>query len=253
MQYNIVTSVNEYYWNEVAHKTLLELDKNWISNGKIFVYHELKQELVDTIKNNFSSRVIWLNLYKIVPELPAWIEKWKDHPKANGYGTGAWRDHAIKWAHKTFAYIHQCLEQKKDWVIWLDCDALLFKPIDNKFLKSICDDSKAVAYIGRKGNYSECGFLAFNLNQPVGLEFINELKNLYDSGKFTKISETHDSFLFDAVRKEKFTSREDMFDDLNAYSKTDKNPFGHSRIGTHFWHGKGANKAGTLAKAKIRR
>lgn len=253
MQYNILTSVNETYWNEIANETIKELDKNWVANGKIFIYHEFRKEFLDSVKNNFSNRVVWLNLHETVPELSTWIDKWKDHSKANGLGKGAWRDYAIKWAHKTFAYFHRCQEQKSDWVIWLDSDALLFKPVDENFLKVICDNKFAISYLGRKGNYSECGFLSFNLNNPITLDFIQKFQDLYYSGDFTKVSETHDSFLFDAVRIDKFMHCAELFNDLNKDSKTDKNPFGNSKIGSHFWHGKGANKAKTFAKAKIRK
>ena len=248
--YNVLTSFNKHYWDEVASQTVKKLDENWYPGGKIYLYHELNDEDLAKAKQGLSGRVEWFDLYKTVPYLSEFKEAYKDHPKATGNGRGEWRTHAIKWVHKTFPLLSHVKKQDSGWLFWLDTDAECFKKIDDKFLKSICDESKIVSYLGRKTNYSECGFMGFNLNHPQTKHFVDTWWNIYPSGKFTEISETHDSFLFDAVRKE--YGKTELFDDLNIDSTTDKNPFGNSKIGSHFLHVKGQNKKQQLAKAKRR-
>jgi len=253
MEYNILTSFNKHYWDEVANQTSKKLDENWYDKGKIFLYHELDDNFLSIIKKPYSKRVEWINLYNTVTELPAWIEKFKDEPKANGFnpkGGINWRTHAIKWAHKTFPLLYHARKQKQGWLFWIDTDAECFKKVDDKFIKSICDERKIVSYLGRKTNYSECGFLGFNLNHPETKNFIEMWWNIYPTGDFINISETHDSWIFDEMRRR--FGKPELFDDLNASSTTDKNPFGFSKIGSHFLHVKGRNKKQHLAKAKRR-
>lgn len=250
MKYNIMTSFNESYWNELARSTCQDLDKNWCKDSNIIFYHELSNETLEKDKKLFSDRVLWIDLYKSIPQISEFKEKWKGHPKANG-GIKGFRNNAIKFVHKTFPIWHCYKEQKTDWLIWLDCDALCFKSVDIDFLKSICKENTTVSYLGRKTKYSECGFLAWNLNHPETKRFLEEWEDLYTSGKFIELAETHDSWTFDYVRLK--WNRPELFNDLNAISTTDKNPFGNSLIGSHFWHGKGDNKGVQLKKAKLRR
>lgn len=251
MKYDILTSFNDYYWEEVANQTVKKLDENWYSTGNIHLYHQLNKEKVEKLKPMFSSRVHWYDLYETVPELPQFIEKFKDHPKANGNGKGEWRIHAIKWVHKTFPLLRHMQSNPNGWLFWLDSDAECFKKIDNSFLKTICNEKKIVSYLGRKGNYSECGFMGYNLNHPETHKFINMWWNIYPAGDFAKISETHDSYIFDAMRSQ--FGKPDLFDDLNSHSNSNKNPFGNSKIGSHFLHAKGNNKKATLQKMTRRR
>lgn len=250
MKYSVITSFNKKYWDEVGHQTIKKLDENWHESGNIYLYHELDDSFVNTIKKGFSSRVQWIDLYPSVPYLSEFIDKFKDHPKANGQAAG-WRSHAIKWVHKTFPLLQQVRKETSGWLCWLDVDAECFKKIDNDYVKTICNPSKMLSYLGRKGNYSECGFLGFNIDHPKLKDFVDAWWNIYPTGNFTKVSETHDSFLFDAVRKD--FGHPELFDDLNAHSTTNKNPFGNSKLGSHFIHAKGSNKSATLQKITRRK
>jgi hypothetical protein len=120
------------------------------------------------------------------------------------------------------------------------------KKIDNDFIKKTCPGNKCISYIGRKGKYSECGFVGYNLDRLETRRFLELWENFYLSGEFVNHSETHDSWTFDYIRKS-FDNSE-LFCDLNAASTTDKNPFANSLIGTHIVHAKGSDKIKTTAK-----
>lgn len=246
MIYNILTSFNQKYWDEIARDNVKLLDENWFADNKILLYHQLPKE-----EKNFSNRVCWLDLYKECPDLVNFAEKWKDEPRANGTFTQksntAFRWNAIKFAHKTFAIWHAAKLQESGWLVWVDCDAFLFKKVDDNFKNKIFPESKGICYLGRKSKYSECGFLAFNLNLSETRKFLNDWENLYLSGDFLKCQETHDSFLFDCMR---LANNKNLFYDLNEFSTTDKNPFSNSLLNTHFAHAKGDGKAKTSNKLK---
>lgn len=243
--YNIITSFNETYWQEIAKDNVKRIDQLWPSNEKVLLYHQLSK-----IDKSFSNRVQWIDLYNTCPELLDFANKWKDDTRANGKSgkKNAFRQNAIKFCHKTFPIWHAARQQKTGWLIWLDCDAIILKSIDAEFLKKACPSDKCISYIGRKGKYSECGFVAYNLDRIETQKFLKDWEDLYLSGEFINLPETHDSWTFDYIRKSFNDSN--LFCDLNAHSTTDKNPFGNSIIGTHIVHAKGKDKARITDKIK---
>jgi hypothetical protein len=239
MKYNILTSFNEKYWNELAKETTRELDNNWLDQNIIYLYHELSYISKDI---KYSDRVQWIDLYKNCPELLDFKNKWKNEPKANGGDGkgGNFRIDAIKFSHKTYAIWHACRNNDSGWMIWLDCDAFVYKKIDNSFIEKIFPNDKMICYLGRPGKYSECGFLGFNLDHPECRNFLKDWESLYQSGDIFKLSETHDSYTFDYIRK--LWNKPEIFLNLNTEAKTNKNPFGQSQIGPWIMHSKGKDK-----------
>lgn len=242
--YTVMTSLNEKYWEEVARENSHYLDQNWIPGEEIVIYHEFLQ----LPKNNLSKRVKWIDLYGSCPEIREFGNKWKDHPHANGSDGTNFRLNAIKFVHKTFAIWHRAKVQRSGFLIWLDCDALVYKKIDNNFIKNVFDKTKIVSYIGRPGKYSECGFLAFNLDHPDTHNFLNRWETLYTSGEFINLSQTHDSWTFDLIRNE--WNKPEYFLDLNKDALTRKHPFNSSKIGPYINHAKGDDKKNKLDKLK---
>lgn len=241
--YNILTSFNEKYFQEVAQQTVSYLDQYWISSGNVYLYHEL-----NSIPSHLSSRVVWRDLYSHCPEIEEFGIKWKDHPSANG--SKNFRTDAIKFVHKTFAIWHCAKNSNSDWLVWLDCDACFYKPIDQNFLDIVFNENYNISYLGRPKRYSECGFLAFNLKNKETIDFLNEWENLYVSGEFINLPETHDSWTFDFIRKS--WKNQDMFNNLNSEAKTNKNPFSQSKIGSYVMHAKGKDKKYQLDRFKKR-
>jgi hypothetical protein len=245
--YSLVTSFNSDYYINVARENIKLADKFWPKSSNIFLYHQL-----DNTEKIFSKRVAWVDLYKSCPELLEFADKWKDDTRANGkiekkYG---FKWNAIKFCHKTFAIWHAAKQINEGWLIWLDCDAIILKQIDNQFLNLACPSDKAISYIGRKNKYSECGFVCYNLNLPATRNFLKAWEDLYLSGDFVNLPQTHDSYTFDYIRNQMNQSA--LFHDLNANSTTDKNPFHNSVIGPYIAHAKGKDKSHVTKKLRNR-
>lgn len=243
--FNVVTSFNEKYWKEIGETTVGNLDQNWIDNSNIFLYHQLP-----SIPNKkFKNRTLWIDLYDSCPDLPKFVEEWKDHPNANGSKKG-FRSNAVKFVHKTFAIWHRAKIQKEGWLIWLDVDSFVYKKIDEDLLQKVCPQNYAISFMGRPGKYSECGWMGFNLSHPKALEFLKEWEDLYLSGKFIELSETHDSWTFDHIRLK--WNQPNLFFNVNSEAKTNKNPFAQSLIGTNIVHAKGSDKEFLIQRFKNR-
>lgn len=244
-KYTVLTSFNEKYWNEIAKDNVLQLDKHWPKNENIVLYHQLS-EIHDSL---FSSRVVWYDLYKSCPELPVFAEKYKNEIKANGASGTNFRLNAIKFCHKTFAIWNLAKIIDSGWLIWLDCDAFVFEDIDYNFLENICPDQYMISYMGRPGKYSECGFIGFNLSNPESKKFLESWEDLYISGKFLDLKETHDSWTFDYLRN---CLDPKKFFNVNSTATTNKNPFRQSLLGSKIAHAKGDQKVKQSNKLKNR-
>lgn len=244
MTYSIITSFNEKYWQDIAKDNLVSLDSHWPDDQQIFCYHELPN-----VPTNFSSRIKWIDLYESAPDLKLFVEKYKNDDRANG--VKGFRTNAVKFVHKTFAIWHCYKNLGTGWLIWLDCDAYVYKKISNDFLRSICKNNTIVSYLGRPGKYSECGFLAFNLDNPETIKFLEKWETLYTSGEFLNLPENHDSWTFDYVRKE--WNKPELFINLNSSALTNKNPFSQSLLGPYIAHAKGKNKDSAREKFKSKR
>lgn len=245
MNYSVLTSFNDHYWNEIARETVIKLDKEWPDGEKIILYHQLSS--IPDIQ--LSERIEWLDLYTHCPDLPKFADRYRDETKANGSNGSNFRLNAIKFCHKTFAIWHRAKMKNSEWVIWLDCDTFVQKKIDHTFLKTICPDNYMISYMGRPGKYSECGFIGFNMAHPETMKFITDWEDLYLSGDFLQLPETHDSWTFDWLRKKLDSS---LFFNVNANATTNKNPFSQSLLGAHISHAKGDKKQYQINRLKTK-
>ena len=58
-----------------------------------------------------------------------------------------------------------------------------------------------MAYLGRGPQYSECGFLYFNLLHPSIKSFAQQMQKMYNEDLIYKEDQQHDSYIWDVVRK----------------------------------------------------
>jgi hypothetical protein len=83
-------------------------------------------------------------------------------------------------------------------VYWVDADVEFIRPIPPSLPTMIFPRDEALAFIGRANQYSECGFMGFNLDEEGPLRrFMMIYWSLYGTGAFTSCREWHDSYLFD--------------------------------------------------------
>jgi hypothetical protein len=238
--YTLVTSLNQHYWDLGSDINIQSWDENFPKNVTIHIFSE--DEIIE--KKNFSDRIVWHDLYKECPELVQFKEKYKDNPHLNGQvdtrETKKFKWNAIKFAHKTFPLFNIGNSLSSGALIWLDSDVLSIEKFDNNFLESVCPADKSISYLGRPTTYSECGWVYYNLDLNIGKEFLKNFENAYTSGELEKFEETHDSYVFDVIRKNYIDQK--SFFNLNADAITDKHPFHLSVLRKKFVHNKGHNK-----------
>ena len=109
---------------------------------------------------------------------------------------------AIRFAYKIFAKTHLMLDCDYDYVFWVDADITFKKTITQKeVISKFLPEGCAVSFIDRPSYYSECGFVGYNLKEPITKSFIYNLRRYYTKDLLFKEREWHDSYVWDCVRK----------------------------------------------------
>ena len=248
MKYHIITSFNQAGMQQYGQRMVDAFDRHWPKSIELTIYAE------DCNPQISSDRMHVLDLMSVSADLAAFKKRYQNNPMANGKvakDTGVpFKDNAFKWdavrfSHKVFAVIHACCNIPADWVIWLDADTMTFADIPECFLDEICKSSAMACYLGRREKYhSECGWVAYNRNHPDLVDFIQQWKNLYISGKLFDLREYHDSFVFDVLRKDFQSTKHTQFYNLSPDlpGKGPGHPFIASQLGLYMDHMKGSKR-----------
>ena len=224
----VITTYNNKLFKEYAHR--FKETYNW--PFELIVYNEDENILPDL--NNFVQR----NKHK---------QPYSDYRvKGKEFLTDG-----VRFSYKVYAYTHAITTQEADGLICIDADSVFYKKLDEEWIKKhIHRDECMMTYLGRGNNYSECGFLYFNLNHKDTISYANRMKSLYDTDGIYNLKEQHDSFIWDYVRKE-FENR-----GTKNYNIGD-GKMGHvqarSILGTVYDHTKGPRRkaAGKSAEFKL--
>jgi hypothetical protein len=172
-----------------------EYGKHFVESCKKFVHNDIDICLyIDNINLKRENNITILNLEKSVPNLV----KFKERNKEKTFKDYKWD--AIRFAHKTYATFHAA-EGDLDYLIWLDSDTEIYDAITPKYLLKFLPNGNFVGYIGRDG-VSETGFLIFDMKHPSAVDFFARYQWYYDTDAVYSLSEYHDAFVFDVVRKE---------------------------------------------------
>lgn len=119
---------------------------------------------------------------------------WKIKDLEDGY---CYRFDAMKFCRKVFAVADAATRIRDGLLVWLDADSFAHAPVPENFFANLIGNDD-VAYLGRDGTHSECGFLAFRM--PAALPVIIQWENFYRNDTCFKEREWHDSYLFDRAR-----------------------------------------------------
>lgn len=208
MKYTVVTTFNESGYKQYGQRMIQTFLQNWPAEVTLVVYAE--QCKVGETAPNLEVRDI-----AVIDALTVFKTTWRGVPKANGdvsadpvrsqrrdAGKGFKWD-AVRFAHKVYSIFHCANNIKTDWLIWMDADTVCHSPVSVADITRLCPSHHDLCFLGRKGKYTECGLYAMNLNHSIMERFLWDFQRLYDdadNGIF-RLMEWHDSFVFDAVRK----------------------------------------------------
>ena len=176
MKIQTITSWNNKLHKEYAHR--FEKTYNWPFD--LLVYNED------------------VDMFDKIPDLKKFIEKNKDRE------VESFKKDGVRFSYKVYAYTHAIENASSDidGLICIDADSVFYKSIDVDWIKKhIHKDDCMMSYLGRGSNYSECGFLYFNMRHDQTRNYARYMKKMYDFNEIYSLSEYHDSYVWDYVRK----------------------------------------------------
>ena len=183
MKIKTITTWNNKLYEEYAHR--FKETYNWPFPLKIYNEDEC--------------------MMKAIPDLKEFVERNKHKQPYSDYKVKGkeFLTDGVRFSYKVYAYTHALMTENVDGLICIDADSVFYKMIDEEWIqKHIHRDDCMMTYLGRGNNYSECGFLYFNLNHADTLAYANRMKSLYDTDGIYNLKEQHDSYVWDYVRKE---------------------------------------------------
>ena len=169
-----------------------------------------------------------------------------DFVERNGYRpVSSYKFDSVRFSYKVYA-IAQALEDYAyddyDRMLWIDADTVFHKHIDEDWItEHLYDKHSIMTYMGRPNYYSECGLLLFNLAHPNTSNYINSVRNLYDTDNIYLLKEWHDSYIWDSVRKQ-YEARGNKFKDIGVKHKVPSSHIQAYLFGEWFDHLKGKRK-----------
>jgi hypothetical protein len=147
------------------------------------------------------------------------------------------RQDAWRFSKKVFAIELVATKLTGGRLIWLDADTLTFADVPLEMLQRMPPEGCGIAHLDRPGYHSECGWIAYNLDVEGVRQFITRFAALYETKEVFQLTEWHDSWVFDWLRK-----RTPNVKSWAIPHKNSGHPFVYSELGKYMDHLKGARK-----------
>jgi hypothetical protein len=246
MKYTVITTFNQAGYKQYGQRMIQTFLQNWPAEVTLVVYAEACA-VAETAPN------LVVRDIAMVDALTAFKDTWRGVPQANGdvssdperarrkdAGKGFKWD-AVRFAHKVYSIFHCAKNITTDWLIWMDGDTVCHSPISTADLDRLCPSHNDLCFLGRRHKYTECGLYAMNLNHAIMERFLWEFQRMYDDAEngIFRLVEWHDSFVFDAVRRNQQLNELDWSGHLIT---GEGHPLINSDWGAYLDHLKGARK-----------
>lgn len=197
----VVTTFPSNCWELYAKQMLTSFVQCWPSEIPLLVKLDDDLVLTDLQKMLRSSDAIAIGFDD---DHKAFVERNKDKDDKENY-----RFQAVRFCHKVFAIKHALDSINKmiesgisapRYLIWMDADVVTNRKMSLDELEAcLPKEGDCVSYLGRNDwPHSECGWLAFDLENGGGLA-INAMINAYINDDVFKEKEWHDSWIWDAL------------------------------------------------------
>ena len=195
-----VTSFSGRHFDVYAKKMLESVVEHWADDLKLIVYYDTVTE--EQKKEFPQSPIIEYRDLDQVEDRTKFLEKMKGYDgTSNGQMPYNFRMDALRFCHKVYALTDYFLEISENevrggWLIWMDADVLTTSPLSEKILFEAFPKDAELIHLGRTDiDFSETGFIGFNLDTMHSHYFLADIRGCYDIGEVLAYREWTDAFI----------------------------------------------------------
>jgi len=206
MTYTFVTSFHKKHEDVYARMMLESVAKNWKpSDTKLIAYVEGYDSL-DELPLNDLDGVIEYRHIESIDARNNFIERNKDKNGNYAEAPYNYRMDALRFCHKVYALTDVALEmldnQDQGWLAWIDADTVTKKMFKAEDAAKIMIPEVDIVHLGRIDiDYSETGFMAFNMAYHNAASLLIDLRGAYDTDEVFGYREWTDAFIFTRLLK----------------------------------------------------
>ena len=202
--YTFVTSFTKKHYDIYGEKFLQSVANNWSSDLRLVVYVEGYDDVEELPLANFSSNIEYRHIEHIEAR-NNFIDRNADKI-GNINGTYDYRWDAVRFCNKVYAYSDLAYELIEDdykgWLVWLDADTITTKEFTAEDAAKIMPADYDIVHLGRIDiDYSETGFVGWNLAMHNACSQIVDIRGAYDTNEVFAYREWTDSFVFTRLLK----------------------------------------------------
>ena len=239
----VVTTLNKKLYKAYGHRFFETY--NWPFD--LYVYSEDMLEIPN-------SNIVVRSTFDEVPSCEEFVERNKDRQPISDFGKkgNEFITDGVRFCYKVYAYTDALINNEDyEGIIGIDADSVFHKPIDVDWVKEHLHRNDAMmCYLGRGKNYSECGFLYWNMKHKDTKDYAKFMKDMYDTDYIYNLKEQHDSFIWDYARirfeDERGTTNHNIGDGKSGHVQA------RSILGEVYDHTKGPRKLkGRSPEARI--
>lgn len=203
MSYTFVTTFRKEDYSIYGKKMLESVANKWKpSEVNLIAYVEGYENFDDLPKAKTIE-------YRHIESIEARDKFIKAHADKNGRFAEApynYRMDAVRFCHKVYALTdvaYQMIDSEdKGWLAWIDADTVTKKMFGKEAAEKIMLSETDIVHLGRVDiDYSETGFMAFNMAYHNAASLLVDLRGAYDTSEVFSYREWTDAFVFTRLLK----------------------------------------------------
>ena len=199
--YTFVTTFSQKHYDLYAKQMLESVVENFDPALRLVVYYDGYGDVTPAFPT--ADFIEYRNLDTLKARND-FVERNKDKNGSYAEAPYNYKMDAVRFCHKVYAYTdlaYELIDQEyTGWLVWLDADTIVNQKFMAEDAKKIMPDSADVVHLGRIDiDYSETGFVGWNMAMHNAVSLIVDIRGAYDTDEIFGYREWTDSFVFERL------------------------------------------------------